>query len=111
VLATFFLIFGWRKLTDYSGTVSQMVKKGAPIPVLSTVVAIFMELPVGFAVAAERSSRRSAPGINMTIPVQGGGSPRLGTLGTTPKCSSRRPRRRFIQLASIRLWLPRPGAG
>jgi len=24
-LATLFLIFGWRKLRDYSGTVSQMV--------------------------------------------------------------------------------------
>ena len=33
LLATLFLIFGWRKLRDYSGTVSQMVQLGAPMPV------------------------------------------------------------------------------
>jgi uncharacterized membrane protein YphA (DoxX/SURF4 family) len=31
LLATLFLIFGWRKLRDYSGTVSQMVQLGAPM--------------------------------------------------------------------------------
>jgi putative oxidoreductase len=51
LLATLFLIFGWRKLRDYSGTVSQMVQLGLPAPVLATVVSIFMELPVAFAVA------------------------------------------------------------
>jgi hypothetical protein len=39
-LAALFLIFGWRKLRDYSGTVSQMVRDGAPMPVLATAVAI-----------------------------------------------------------------------
>ena len=29
-LATLFLIFGWRKVRDYSGTVSQMVQDGLP---------------------------------------------------------------------------------
>jgi hypothetical protein len=48
LLATLFLIFGWRKLRDYSGTVAQMVQLGLPMPVLPTVVSIFMELPVGF---------------------------------------------------------------
>ena len=33
-LATLFLIFGWRKLRDYPGTVSQMVQDGVPAPVL-----------------------------------------------------------------------------
>ena len=51
LLATLFLIFGWRKLRDYSGTVSQMVQLGVPTPILATVVAIVMELPVAFAVA------------------------------------------------------------
>ena len=51
LLATLFLIFGWRKLRDYSGTVSQMVQLGVPTPILATIVAIFMELPVAFAVA------------------------------------------------------------
>ena len=46
LLATLFLIFGWRKVRDDSGTVSQMVQLGLPTPVLATVVSIFMELPV-----------------------------------------------------------------
>jgi putative oxidoreductase len=50
-LATLFLIFGWRKLRDYPGTVNQMVRDGVPTPILATVVAMFMELPVAFAVA------------------------------------------------------------
>jgi putative oxidoreductase len=51
LLATLFLIFGWRKVRDRSGTVAQMVQLGLPTPVLVAVVAIVMELPVAFAVA------------------------------------------------------------
>jgi putative oxidoreductase len=51
LLATLFLIFGWRKLRDFSGTVNQMVQLGVPVPVLAAAVATFMELPVAFAVA------------------------------------------------------------
>src|SRR6516225_10717108 len=51
VLATLFLIFGLRKLRDYSGTVSQMVQLGVPMPVLAAATATFMELPFAFAVA------------------------------------------------------------
>ena len=60
LLAALFLIFGWRKLRDYSGTVSQMVQLGVPVPVLATVVSIFMELPVAFAVAVGAFTRPSA---------------------------------------------------
>ena len=60
LLATLFLIFGWRKLTDYSGTVRRMVQDGAPIPVLATAVSIFMELPVAFSVAVGAFTRPSA---------------------------------------------------
>jgi putative oxidoreductase len=60
LLAALFLIFGWRKLMDYSGTVSRMVQDGAPLPVLATFVAIFMELPVAFAVAVGAFTRPSA---------------------------------------------------
>ena len=51
LLATLFLIFGWRKVRDYSGTVAQMVQLGLPMPVLATLASIFMELPVAFAAA------------------------------------------------------------
>jgi putative oxidoreductase len=58
-LAALFLIFGWRKLRDYSGTVSQMVRDGLPMPALAAAVAIFMELPVAFAVAVGAFTRPS----------------------------------------------------
>ena len=60
LLATLFLIFGARKLRDYPGTVAQMVQLGLPTPVLATVVAIFMELPVAFAVAVGAFTRPAA---------------------------------------------------
>jgi putative oxidoreductase len=60
LLAALFLIFGWRKLMDYSGTVSRMVQDGATFPVPATFVAIFMELPVAFAVAVGAFTRPSA---------------------------------------------------
>jgi len=59
-LATLFLIFGWSKLRDYSGTVSQMVQDGLRVPGLAAAVAIFMELPVAFAVAVGAFTRPSA---------------------------------------------------
>jgi|ERR1700722_6020291 putative oxidoreductase len=60
LLAALFLIFGWRKLTDYSGTVSRMVQDGARFPALATPVSIFMELPVAFALAVGAFTRPSA---------------------------------------------------
>jgi putative oxidoreductase len=57
LLAALFMIFGWRKLMDRPGTVSRMVQDGAPFPVLSTAVAILMELPVAFAVAVGAFTR------------------------------------------------------
>ena len=46
--------------SDYSGTVSQIVQLGGPMPRLAATVAIFMELPVAFAVAAGAFTRPSA---------------------------------------------------
>jgi putative oxidoreductase len=60
LLATLFLIFGWRKLRDYSGTVRQIVQLGAPMPRLAAAIAIFMELPVAFGVAVGALARPSA---------------------------------------------------
>ena len=59
LLATLFLIFGWRKLRDFSGTVSQMAQLGVPMPVLAAGVATFVELPVAFAVAVGAFARPS----------------------------------------------------
>jgi putative oxidoreductase len=60
LLATLFLIFGWRKLRDYSGTVRQIVQLGGPMPRLAAAIAIFMELPVASAVAVGAFARPSA---------------------------------------------------
>jgi putative oxidoreductase len=60
LLATLFLIFGWRKLRDFSGTVSQMAQLGVPTPVLAAAGATFMELPVAFAVAIGAFTRPAA---------------------------------------------------
>ena len=60
LLATLFLIFGWRKLTDFSGTVSQMAQLGVPMPVLAAAGATLIELPVAFAVAVGAFTRLSA---------------------------------------------------
>ena len=60
LLATLFLIFGWRKVRDYSGTVSQMVQLRAPMPAVAAAVSVFMELPVAFAVAVGVFARPSA---------------------------------------------------
>lgn len=56
-LAALFLVFGWRKVLDFSGTVSQMVRDRVPTPVLATMIAIFMELPVALLVAAGAFTR------------------------------------------------------
>jgi len=60
LLTALFLIFGWRKLRDFSGTVSQMVQLGVPMPALAAAVATFMELPVAFAVAVGAFTRPAA---------------------------------------------------
>ena len=60
LLATLFLIFGWRKLRDYSGTVNQLMQLGVAVPTLGAAVATFMELPVAFAVLVGAFTRPSA---------------------------------------------------
>jgi putative oxidoreductase len=60
LLATLFLIFGWRKLRDFPGTVNQMAQLGVPTPLTAAAVATFMELPVAFAVAIGAFTRPGA---------------------------------------------------
>ena len=60
LLTALFLIFGWRKLRDFPGTVNQMAQLGVPTPLLAAAVATFMELPVAFAVAIGTFTRPAA---------------------------------------------------
>jgi putative oxidoreductase len=59
-LAALFLIFGWRKARDYSGTVSQMARDRLPLPAMASAVAVFMELPVALTVAVGAFTRPAA---------------------------------------------------
>ena len=50
LLALLFLIFGWDKLGDYSGTVAYMTQSGAPLPAISALMATAIELFVSVAI-------------------------------------------------------------
>lgn len=49
LLMVLFVMFGWSKLTGFSGTVAYMTSSGAPVPELSAVIAVVMEFVVGVA--------------------------------------------------------------
>ncbi|NPT33797.1 DoxX family protein [Paraburkholderia xenovorans] len=49
LLMVLFIMFGWSKLTGFSGTVAYMTSSGAPVPELSAVIAVVMEFVVGIA--------------------------------------------------------------
>jgi|SRR5664279_4689787 putative oxidoreductase len=51
LIIVLFVVFGWSKLTDYSGTVGYMAQTGAPAPSISALVAIVVEIVVALAVA------------------------------------------------------------
>lgn len=60
LLTALFLIFGWRKLVDFPGTVTQMVQLRVPTPALAAAVATFMEVVVASAVAVGAFTRAAA---------------------------------------------------
>ena len=51
LLVILFVVFGWSKLTGFSGTTAFMVTEGAPLPTVAAVIAVVMELLVGIAIA------------------------------------------------------------
>lgn len=50
LLMVLFVLFGWQKLIGFSGTVAYMTSTGAPVPAVSAVIAVVMELVVGIAI-------------------------------------------------------------
>jgi putative oxidoreductase len=50
LLMILFVIFGWSKLTEFSGTASYMASTGLPLPTLSAAIAVIMEFVVGVAI-------------------------------------------------------------
>ena len=51
MLVVLFVLFGWSKLTGFSGTIAYMATENAPLPTVAAVVAVVMELLVGLAIA------------------------------------------------------------
>ncbi|MEO3991703.1 DoxX family protein [Pseudocitrobacter cyperus] len=45
-LVLLFIIFGYPKMLGFDGTVQYMASSGAPVPTLSAIIAIIMEVPV-----------------------------------------------------------------
>jgi putative oxidoreductase len=50
LLMTLFVIFGWGKLMDFSGTAKYMEAVGLPLPTFSAFTALVMEFFVGIAI-------------------------------------------------------------
>jgi putative oxidoreductase len=50
LLVVLFVLFGWSKLTDFSGTVGYMASLGLPVPTLAAAVVVLMEFFVGLAI-------------------------------------------------------------
>jgi len=57
LLALLFILFGWLKLTGFSGAVTYMAATGAPVPVLSAAIAVVMEFFVGLAILLGLATR------------------------------------------------------
>jgi len=51
-LSLLFLTMGWGKLSDFGGATAYMMQAGAPLPALSALVAIIVELGAGAALVA-----------------------------------------------------------
>jgi putative oxidoreductase len=49
LLVVLFLLFGWRKLTGFDGTVAYFTQGGVPMPAVAAVVAVVMEFFGGLA--------------------------------------------------------------
>jgi putative oxidoreductase len=45
-----FVVFGWQKLTGYSGTIAYFTQSGVPLPSLAAPIAVIMELGVALAI-------------------------------------------------------------
>lgn len=49
LLVLLFILFGWQKLTGFSGTIGYMTSMGLPLPTITAAVVVAMEFFVGIA--------------------------------------------------------------
>ncbi|MEB4674134.1 DoxX family protein [Enterobacteriaceae bacterium G50] len=52
LLAILFVLFGWQKMMGFEGTVGYMTSVGAPLPQLSAIIAVIVELVFGLLIVA-----------------------------------------------------------
>ena len=57
LLLVLFFKFGWSKLADYSGTVGYMAQTGVPVPELSALIAIVVEVFVSISILLGLATR------------------------------------------------------
>ncbi len=57
LLMLLFVIFGWQKLIDYSGTQAYFTHAGIPMPQIATFIAVVMEFFAGVALIAGVATR------------------------------------------------------
>lgn len=50
LLVILFVMFGWKKIVDFSGTIAFMGSEGAPAPIVSAAISVVMELFAGIAI-------------------------------------------------------------
>src|SRR5262245_36125010 len=67
LFASMFLLFGYGKITAYSGTVIYVGSRGLPAPVLFTVLAIIIEIGGGLLMLFGYQTRLAALGLGIYI--------------------------------------------
>lgn len=60
LLVILFIMFGWKKIVDFPGTIAFMGSEGAPAPIISAAISVVMELLVGIAILVGFQTRALA---------------------------------------------------
>ncbi|MEK7888928.1 DoxX family protein [Burkholderia contaminans] len=60
LLVILFIMFGWKKIADFPGTIAFMGSEGAPAPIISAAISVVMELFVGVAILVGFQTRALA---------------------------------------------------
>ena len=60
LLVILFVMFGWKKIVDFPGTIAFMGSEGAPAPIISAAISVVMELFVGIAILVGFQTRALA---------------------------------------------------
>lgn len=82
-IVVLFIIFGYPKLTGFSGTVQYMTSLGAPMPMLAAIIAVVMEIPAAILIVLGFSP---APRGDLCLLYAGNGGDWTPLLGYDGRC-------------------------